>query len=102
YFIEMVHSNWNLFYDRVDKCVKSVATNHARKQGAKESVYGSVNYFLRMLEWQLERKATSLNELTPIGLIIRDKWIHYKCPPLLDEQKAYWDKLIGNEMNSTI
>src|SRR5690625_5910711 len=74
----MAHSNWNLFYDRVDKCVKSVATNHARKQGAKESVYGSVNYFLRMLEWQLERKATSLNELTPIGLIIRDKWIHYK------------------------
>lgn len=77
----MAHSNWNLFYDRVDKCVKSVATNHARKQGAKESVYGSVNYFLRMLEWQLERKATSLNELTPIGLIIRVNGFTINVPP---------------------
>src|SRR5699024_6517775 len=98
----MAHSNWNLFYDRVDKCVKSVATNHARIQGAKETVYGSLNYFLLMLEWQLESKSTTLNILTPFGLIIMDKWIHYKCPPLLDEKKAYWDKLIGNEMNSTI
>src|SRR5699024_6570576 len=98
----MAHSNWNLFYDRVDKCVKSVATNHARKQGAKESVYGSVNYFLRMLEWQLNRTATGLNDITPIGLGIRDKLIQYTCPPVLDERKSYRDNLIGNAMNSTI
>jgi len=73
--LKKAYSNWGLFYDRVDKCDKSIATNQARKNGAKDSIYGSVNYFLRMFEWQLEKKETSLNELTHIGLIIRDKWV---------------------------
>ena len=48
--LKKANSNWNLFYDSVDKCVKSIATNQARKQGARDSIYGSVNHFLHMFE----------------------------------------------------
>lgn len=92
--LQYASTNWSLYYSLTDKHVQAIATEQAHIEGAKDSYYGSVNYFIRMFEWAFKNNQITLDKLTPIGAKIRENWIHFKCPVFLDSQKKYWDNLI--------
>lgn len=88
------NNNWSMYYSLADKHIWAITTEQARKEGAKNSYYGSVNYFIRNFERAFKRNETTLDNLTLIGKQIREKWINFKAPVFLDFQKEYWDNLI--------
>lgn len=71
-----------------------IATDEAKKDGCKDSYFGSVQFFLSRLEKGLETEGTFLEQLTPSGRAVWQSWIKGHVPTALKRQKDYWYKAI--------
>jgi hypothetical protein len=63
-------SNWDLYYDEDLKCVMSIPKQEARKQGCKESVFGSLKYTSNYLMNELKKDERKETKLTALGFKI--------------------------------
>lgn len=66
-FIYVGDSNWNLYYDEQLKCIRSIAKQEAKKQGCKDTIFGSLDYTRRYLINEIKKDERKETRLTANG-----------------------------------